>query len=86
MSSRCVNLARPDPGVGYNAGAEVLLAKYPIFCNNSAFDIRARGVGRVEADIVSPDPDATARAISSRLTTRLKDPGGAGAEEACCVS
>ena len=27
-------------------GAEELLAKYPIYCNNSAFDVKARGEAR----------------------------------------
>ena len=67
-------------------GAEELLAKYPIYCNNSAFDVKARGPGRLATDFVSPTPEATARTIAARLTARLTDPGGTGAEEACVVS
>ena len=63
-----------------------LLAKYPIYCNNSAFDVKARGPGRLATDFVSPTPEATARTIAARLTARLTDPGGTGAEEACVVS
>ena len=39
-------------------GAEELLAKYPIYCNNSAFDVKARGPGRLGTEFVSPTPEA----------------------------
>ena len=67
-------------------GAEELLAKYPIYCNNSTFDVKSRGPGRLGTEFVSPTPEATARTIAARLTTRLTDPGGTGAEEACLIS
>ena len=36
--------------------------------------------------LVSPTPEATARTIAARLTARLTDPGGTGAEDARVVS
>ena len=65
-------------------GAEERLAKYPIYCNNSAFDVKARGPGRLATAFVSPTPEATARTIAARLTARLTDPGGTGAEDSVC--
>ena len=67
------------------AGSEKLLAKYPINCRGSGFEMIAAGSGKVATEFYSPEPDATAAAIAARITVRLKDPESAGGE-ACAIA
>mmetsp|Transcript_13070 Transcript_13070/g.48538 ORF Transcript_13070/g.48538 Transcript_13070/m.48538 type:complete len:344 (-) Transcript_13070:377-1408(-) len=67
-------------------GSEAVLSKFPVNANGGQFLIvTGPSPGTVECEFVSPKPEVTAEAISSRLQARLQDPSPPGMD-ACCVA